>query len=227
MKYVYKNNTEQERFTYNGLNQLVEYENTNGKYNGKTGLNAKYTYGADGYRISKEINGEVTQYLWDRGNVAAELNGGGVVSKRYTRGLQLICDSSERYYMHNIHGDVVESFVGVGNSISNYTAYGTEGYYDTNDGIKTFGYCGQQYDWETGNYYMRARYYNPGTGRFISEDPIKDGSNWYSYLGGNPVMFWNSFGLYGIMINKEIVEILGDTAQIEHSAVFIQDSNGT
>lgn len=39
------------------------------------------------------------------------------------------------------------------------------------------------------------RYYNAPTGRFISEDPIKDGLNWYSYCGGNPVMFVDPLGL--------------------------------
>ena len=32
------------------------------------------------------------------------------------------------------------------------------------------------------------------TGRFISEDPVKDGLNWYAYCGGNPVMFWDPSG---------------------------------
>lgn len=35
--------------------------------------------------------------------------------------------------------------------------------------------------------YMRARWYDPGTGRFVSEDPAKDGNNWYVYCAGNPV----------------------------------------
>lgn len=34
--------------------------------------------------------------------------------------------------------------------------------------------------------YMRARYYEPSTGRFISEDPSRDGSNWYSYASNLP-----------------------------------------
>jgi RHS repeat-associated protein len=51
------------------------------------------------------------------------------------------------------------------------------------------GYCanlGHQED-ETGFIYMRARYYEPTTGRFISEDPARDGVNWYLYADGNPV----------------------------------------
>ena len=50
-------------------------------------------------------------------------------------------------------------------------------------------------DDESGLIYLRARYYDPGLGRFISEDPIKDGMNWYVYCGGDPVMFIDPSGL--------------------------------
>ncbi|MGE0355041.1 MAG: RHS repeat-associated core domain-containing protein, partial [Gemmatimonadales bacterium] len=31
---------------------------------------------------------------------------------------------------------------------------------------------GREYDRETGLYYLRGRYYDPGLGRFLSEDPL-------------------------------------------------------
>ena len=47
--------------------------------------------------------------------------------------------------------------------------------------------------------YMRARYYDRKTGRFISEDPIgfEGGLNLYAYVSGNPVGFVDPSGLGG------------------------------
>ena len=36
----------------------------------------------------------------------------------------------------------------------------------------TLRYPGQTYDSETGLFYNRARYYDPGTGRYVSSDPM-------------------------------------------------------
>jgi RHS repeat-associated protein len=51
-------------------------------------------------------------------------------------------------------------------------------------------YCanlGHPTDAETGLVYMRARYYEPWTGRFLSEDPALDGMNWFVYCANEPV----------------------------------------
>ena len=58
-----------------------------------------------------------------------------------------------------------------------------------------FRYCGEYFDEETGFVYLRARYYSPDIGRFVSEDPIKDGNNWYVYCGNNPLCFLDSTGM--------------------------------
>ena len=54
-------------------------------------------------------------------------------------------------------------------------------------------YRGEQWDSDLGLYYLRARYYNPITGRFMSRDPY-DGNtilpislHKYLYASGNPV----------------------------------------
>lgn len=51
-------------------------------------------------------------------------------------------------------------------------------------------YCanlGHVQDDESDLIYMRARYYEPWTGRFVSEDKALDGLNWYSYANNDPV----------------------------------------
>lgn len=49
------------------------------------------------------------------------------------------------------------------------------------------GGLGHVTDDETGLIYMRARHYDPETGRFLSEDPAKHGVNWFAYANNNPV----------------------------------------
>jgi len=52
-------------------------------------------------------------------------------------------------------------------------------------------YTGQQYDQEMGQYYLRARYYNPVEGRFTQEDVYRgDGLNLYAYCKNNPVTYY-------------------------------------
>jgi RHS repeat-associated protein len=56
---------------------------------------------------------------------------------------------------------------------------------------------GREYSWDTGLYYFRARWYDPVTGRFLSNDPIgiSGGLNMYVFAGNNPVNFRDPFGL--------------------------------
>jgi RHS repeat-associated protein len=49
------------------------------------------------------------------------------------------------------------------------------------------GGLGHETDDETGLVYMRARYYDPTVGRFGSEDPGKQGANWYQYCNDDPI----------------------------------------
>ena len=60
-----------------------------------------------------------------------------------------------------------------------------------------YGFTGREFDAETGLYYYRSRYYNPGIGRFIGEDSVGfDGgdANLYRYVGNSPVDSIDPFG---------------------------------
>jgi len=97
------------------------------------------------------------------------------------------------------------------------------------------GYCanlGHPED-ETGLVYMRARYYEPATGRFLSEDPARHGVNWYLYADGNPVNKVDSTGRYAdwVELMKMFHAIIdaawdyirrGDKVGLEHQIRIIE-----
>lgn len=187
-------------YEYNGFNQLVRAN--------ESGTISTYTYDADGLRQSKTVAGVTTNHIWDGTNMVAETSGSGAVTNVYTRGMQLISMKSGNnvsYYIHNGHGDVTALMDASGNVTKEYAydAFGVEQDIVSSD-TNPFRYCGEYYDKESGNIYLRARYYSPLQGRFTTEDPIRDGLNWYAYCGGNPVVFVDSFGLKGVMLRYAI-----------------------
>jgi RHS repeat-associated core domain len=75
-----------------------------------------------------------------------------------------------------------------------YNAFGNERNRVVTD-PNPFRYCGEYYDAELQEIYLRARSYDPTSGRFTQEDPSKDTDNWYAYTNNNPVMFKDPSGL--------------------------------
>ena len=159
---------------------------------------AEYEYNSSGLRTSKTVNGEKTDFILDGIYVIAEIKDGDVTN--YIRGLCGIIYSKDKkgtktYYVTNNHGDVTALVNSSGTIIKEYTydEYGVETNPDKED-TNPFRYCGEYYDTETGFIYLRARYYDPTLGRFISEDPARDEINWYIYSGNNPIMFIDPSG---------------------------------
>jgi RHS repeat-associated protein len=56
------------------------------------------------------------------------------------------------------------------------------------------GGLGHETDDETGLIYMRARYYDPGVGRFVSEDVAHSGMNWFAYCDSDPINKYDPSG---------------------------------
>ena len=104
------------------------------------------------------------------------------------------------YYLSDVHGDITKLMNTSGEVTRDYQYDGFGNQLPVEEEAATpdnnpFRYCGEYYDAETGSIYLRARYYDTSTGRFLSEDPIKDGVNWYVYAGNNPITFWDPLGL--------------------------------
>ncbi|WP_178081846.1 RHS repeat-associated core domain-containing protein, partial [Pseudomonas sp. B35(2017)] len=77
-----------------------------------------------------------------------------------------------------------------------YRAYGNLAALDVAEIDNPLRFQGQYFDAETGLHYNRHRYYNPGTGRFLTPDPIKlaGGLNNYQYVP-NPTGWVDPLGL--------------------------------
>ena len=155
-------------------------------------------YDATGKRSLEIKNGNYGIMIWDGDYVVAETvknttaDASKLIANKYFRGHKLFANKSASgvgYYTYDAHGSVIgmsnESYVydAFGNQITNTTTY------------NPFRYCGEYMEPDTGLIYLRNRYYDPSIGRFITEDPVKDGLNWYVYCGNNPILYVDPSGL--------------------------------
>ncbi|MCC6446953.1 MAG: RHS repeat-associated core domain-containing protein [Armatimonadetes bacterium] len=136
-----------------------------------------------------------TDYILDSSNVIQEKVGTTVTARymsgnrgpEYRRGIS----TPPEWYVFDGLGSVVATVSdnGVVQSTKQYDGYGavraSSG--GTPSKHKYVGNLGHTSEDETGLIYMRARYMDPVTGRFESEDPAKDGVNWYIYVRANPI----------------------------------------
>jgi RHS repeat-associated protein len=178
-------------FTYNQAGRLVTAS--------KTGMNASYSYNAQGQRVKKVVDdgtsSETTLYHYDQGGqLIAETDGQGNLLKEYLYldGQRLATvDNGNLYYIHTDH---------LGSPLALTDNYGTvqwKGSYDpygnvtveVNNLDQNQRFPGQYADEETGLHYNYFRDYDPEIGRYIQSDPIglNGGINTYGYVGGNPV----------------------------------------
>ena len=81
-------------------------------------------------------------------------------------------------------------------------------------------YSGEYYDVESNMVYLRARYYDIESRRFISEDSAKDGVNWYVYCVGNPVMLVDHSG------EKYILDDLARWVWQQGAEHYLRDQKG-
>ena len=122
----------------------------------------------------------IIQYIWGTDRVLAQID--------------VLADETY-YYLYNGHGDVVQ-IVDTSGAIKNTYDYDVWGNFITKQETidNHFTYFGQTYDETTGLYYLRARYYDPTTGRFTQQDTAEDGYNWYIYGNQNPVIHIDPMG---------------------------------
>ena len=161
-------------------------------------------YDGDGNRVAKTVGGVTTRYLVDDLNptgyaqVVEELVG-GAGQRTYTYGLQRINQNqlvsgvwTPSFYGYDALGSVrvLTDATGAVTDTYDYDAWGNS-MNVTGTTANVYRYRGEQFDGDLGLYYLRARYFNPLTGRFLSRDPedVEDPPSLhrYMYAAADPV----------------------------------------
>lgn len=192
------------QYAYDAENRLTAVDN---------GATARYRYDARGRRIQKEIGATVINYFYNGARVIEEQDGTGATLATYVYGIWVddvlsMDRGGSRYFYHsNALGSVAAITDAAGMVVERYRydAYGSPEIMDaafiplaTSSISNPYLFTGRRWDVETGNYYYRARYYNPVSGRFLQRDPLGyvDGMNLYEYVKSNPHTKIDPFGLF-------------------------------
>ncbi len=218
-------------YEYNSENKLVRAT----VQNGSLVIEESYTYDYQGNRTSKithKSNGEFeyTKYLNDNSsltNVLAEIDENGTAKCVYTIGADLVSqerDSNVSVYIYDGHGSVV-GLANENGAVTDTYCYDAFGNLlkSTGSTKNCYRYCGEQFDETTGLYYLRARYMDTSTGRFISQDTYQGTINdpvslhKYLYANANPVMYNDPSGCF---IEKIVISIEFVKANAIEMAIF-------
>ncbi|MBE0411428.1 MAG: hypothetical protein IBX69_17025, partial [Anaerolineales bacterium] len=209
-------------YSYDAANRLTSVN--------EGGIVTTYAYSGDGDRVSQTVDGVTTTYVID---VAAPLTmvlaeTTGTETIYYLHGLNLIGQSDGvlmEYFTYDGLGSVRQVVDGSGELLygQGFDPYGNP-YLDAGDEKPNWGFTGEQTD-ENGLIFLRARYYQPGQGRFLTMDPWKGDQqrpmslNPWVYTYGNPINFVDPTGTSPI---DAILKKLRDDAEACYNAGDLQ-----
>jgi RHS repeat-associated protein len=170
---------------------------------------SSFAYDGDGNRVSQTIPSGTYKYVSDTNAplamVVNENGPDGAIDYGYGSGLMESSSSSFNYF-YNLDGlGSVANLTDATGTVQQTYAYDAWGNALADSGsVRTnnkFKFTGQALDPGTGLYFMRARYYEPTSGRFLSRDPFPGFAeepitlHHYIYSGNDPVNFVDPSGL--------------------------------
>lgn len=201
------NGTNVTSYTYDPLNRLTQVADGS--------QTTEYIYNGLGQRVGKIEDGVQTNYLVDPNGVLpqvlAETNDTGDLIAYYVydgAGLVAKVTPANEYYFYHYDGlgstvAITDENAQIVNAYA-YSPYGLLGAQETIPNSFTYvGYFGVMAE-DNGLYYMRARYYDPEVGRFITKDPIGYAGGdvkLYVYVLNNPVNLVDPLGLFTIVVS--------------------------
>ena len=170
-------------------------------------MTTQYTYSGDGTRLAQTVNGVTTRYVVDVSgqlpHVLEEHRDGHTTRYLYpstgsgqaAAGVMGVETDGALLYQH---ADALGSMrqltdeTGSVRQARGYTPFGVPTY-ALGEPAGSFGFAGEQYDAASGLIFLRARYYDPTTGRFLTRDPypalapVPQSLHRYVYCGNDPV----------------------------------------
>ncbi len=192
-----------------------------------------YRYDVGGNRVRATVNGDETGYLVD-GNrrysqVLEERDGAGVLIADYVHGDDLIRQRrvGVSSYYHYDGQMSTRALTDASESATDRYVYDAFGNLMNRTGTteNPYLYTGEQYDPNVGFYYLRARYYDQNTGRFITHDPVLGflfdpaSLHRYLYVKANPCNAVDPGGEmpFSLIEALVVVAVLGSLAIAKHA----------
>lgn len=180
----------------------------------------QFLYDYRGMRIEKDGARGIERYSYDDQSVLTQFDEtGATLAKFEYGGNRLISLNSLENGLQFYHFDALGSPVtltkadGSVQARYSYDAWGHKRF-QNGESWNRFGFTGHEHDEETNLIYAKARYYDPDTGRFLSQDPwegdttIAPSLNKYLYAYVNPLVYVDpdgreAFPLFNVPVNEE------------------------
>ncbi len=203
-------------FTYDAAARLIAVTTTN-----STGTTTvAYTYDGDGNRVSKSVTGPsgsaTTKLVWDPAGqyprLVLEQTGSGQLIRRYIYGegpVAMQTPDATYFYHVDPAGSVAELTDADGKLVAAYH-YAPFGEVTTETPVgapavdNPLLFQGEYLDSATGLYDLRARDYDPATGRFTQPEPMAippgvPATSPYAFAGDNPVTGADPTGQFSVL----------------------------
>ncbi len=158
-----------------------------------------FAYSGDGLRDSRTVGMTTTTFTWDiNAGLPVVLDDGN--QYLYGAGLAAMKQSGNWYYYLADGLGSTMAIVDADGDVQNGYTYDVYGEPTVTGSLANeFDFAGQQTDGSTGLQYLRARYYDPETGVFLSRDPLARLEAWteqsLAYALGNPTLRTDPTGL--------------------------------
>ena len=203
-------------YTYDKADRLINTSVSDGT----TVKNTANYYNGDGQRIKRNADGIVTKYYYEGDDILYTTDGNNVKVNENILDLDGVIIASKRFdgiyknmyftYNYDIRGSVTNIINPEGTVVKGYD-------YDEFGGTREKGdtafkndtkFTGAVHDSSSNLYLMGSRFYNPDTGRFLTQDTYSGSpyepwtSHLYSYCDGNPTSMTDPTGHMKMLVGN-------------------------